>query len=74
MAIAVQYAVSRGAALIPARPELGHSANFLYMLRGMEPRSDEVKALDVSLESSGKINRRRNCPGCRINGVPGVDG
>src|SRR6266700_5869635 len=33
-----------------------------------------IRALGVSLESRGKINRRRNCPGCRINGVPGVDG
>jgi 2-methylcitrate synthase/citrate synthase II len=49
VAIADHYAVSRGLVPTPARQDLGHSANFLYMLRGAEPTAEEVKALDVSL-------------------------
>ncbi len=47
--IADQYRVSRGLQPVMARPELGHSANFLYMVRGEEATPEEVKALDVSL-------------------------
>ena len=36
--------------------------------------SARVSAFNVALESGGKMNGRRNCPGCRINRVPGVDG
>ncbi len=49
MMIADQYRVRRGLQPVMAKPELGHAANFLYMLRGTEPTADEVKALDVSL-------------------------
>jgi len=49
MMIADQYRISRGLQPVMAKPELGHAANFLYMLRGTEPSADEVKALDVSL-------------------------
>src|SRR5207248_11339545 len=41
--------LSRGMEPIPARPDLGHAANFLYVLHGQEARSDDVRALDVSL-------------------------
>jgi 2-methylcitrate synthase/citrate synthase II len=47
--IADQYRVSRGLQPVMAKPELGHAANFLYMLRGTEASAEEVKALDVSL-------------------------
>ena len=49
MMIADQYRVSRNLQPVMAKPELGHAANFLYMLRGTEATADEVKALDVSL-------------------------
>src|SRR5262249_19224065 len=32
-----------------ARPDLGHAANFLYVLRGKEATPEEVRAFDVSL-------------------------
>ena len=32
-----------------ARPDLGHAANFLYMLRGTEPTPATTRAFDVSL-------------------------
>lgn len=47
--VADQYRVMKGLQPVMAKPELGHSANFLYMLRGTEPTPEEVRALDVSL-------------------------
>jgi citrate synthase len=49
VAVAAQYRLSRGMEAIPARADLADAANFLYMLRGKEPRPDDVRALDVSL-------------------------
>src|SRR5262249_14231784 len=49
VAVAAHYRLSRGLEPVPARADLGHAANFLYMLRGSEPRPDDVRALDVSL-------------------------
>src|SRR5206468_5836104 len=34
---------------IAPRADLGHAANFLYLLRGTEATPDQVRALDVSL-------------------------
>ena len=34
VAIAVHHRISKGQPPIAARPDLGHAANFLYMLRG----------------------------------------
>ncbi len=49
VAIADQYRIAKGLPVVPARQDLSHAANFLYMLRGEEASSAEVKALDVSL-------------------------
>jgi 2-methylcitrate synthase/citrate synthase II len=49
VAIADQHRFSKGLQPIPARPDLGHSANFLYMLRGTEPAAADTRNLDVSL-------------------------
>jgi citrate synthase len=49
VAIADYYHLSKGNSPLPARQDLGHSANFLYMLRGAEATPEEVKAMDVSL-------------------------
>jgi 2-methylcitrate synthase/citrate synthase II len=49
VAIADQYRISKGLQPIPARQDLSHAANFLYMIRGTDPTPEEVKALDVSL-------------------------
>ena len=38
-----------GTEIIPPRDDLGHAANFLYMLTGEEPNPVSVKALDVCL-------------------------
>jgi citrate synthase len=49
VAVAAHYRLSRGLESVPARADLGHAANFFYMLRGREARPDDVRALDVSL-------------------------
>ena len=49
VAIAAHYRLAKGLQPVLARQDLGHAANFLYMLRGTEPTPDDVKALDVSL-------------------------
>ena len=47
--VADQFRVMKGLQPVMAKPELGHSANFLYMLTGEEPTPEQVRALDVSL-------------------------
>jgi len=49
VAIADQHRFSKGLQPIPARPDLSHAANFLYMMRGTEPTAADIKNLDVSL-------------------------
>ena len=33
-----------------------------------------VRAIDVALERCGKVNWGGDCPGCRVNVMPGVNG
>jgi citrate synthase len=49
VAVAAHYRLSRGLEPVPARPDLGHAANFLWMLRNHAARPEDVRALDVSL-------------------------
>ncbi|CAN5449657.1 citrate synthase [soil metagenome] len=49
VAVADFARVNAGLQPVMARPDLGSTANFLYMFRGTEPTLEEVKALDVSL-------------------------
>jgi citrate synthase len=49
VAVADQWHYAKGQQAVPARPDLNHAANFLYMLRGTEASPEEVKAFDVSL-------------------------
>lgn len=49
VAVADHHRFSQGLHAVPARPDLGHAANFLFMLRGEEPTLEEIRALDVSL-------------------------
>jgi 2-methylcitrate synthase/citrate synthase II len=49
VAIAYQFHFSKGQTPVPARADLAHAANLLYMLRGREPDPAEARALDVSL-------------------------
>ena len=47
--VADHYRIVKGLPPVLARQDLGHAANFLFMLREAEATPDEVKALDVSL-------------------------
>jgi citrate synthase len=47
--VAEQYRLSKGLKTVPARAELGHAANFLYMLKGTPPDALHARAFDVSL-------------------------
>jgi 2-methylcitrate synthase/citrate synthase II len=49
VAVADHFRFSKGLQAVPARQDLPHAANFLYMLRGGEATPDEVRAFDVSL-------------------------
>jgi citrate synthase len=49
LAVAERFRFSKNLPAIASRPDLGHSANFLYLLTGSVPSAESVKALDVSL-------------------------
>src|SRR5437763_1801096 len=49
LAVAARHRLGRGQEPVPARADLGHAANFLYVLRGSEARPEDVRAVDVSL-------------------------
>jgi 2-methylcitrate synthase/citrate synthase II len=49
VAVAARYRLTGGQAPVPPRDDLGHAANFLYMLRGQAPDEKVTKAFDVSL-------------------------
>jgi citrate synthase len=48
-AIAYRERISRGRALVPPREDLGHGANFLWMISGKEPSPTMTEAFDISL-------------------------
>lgn len=48
--IAAHYRYANGKSPVEPDPELGHAANFLYMLHGEEPHEAEAAALDAALE------------------------
>jgi citrate synthase len=48
-AICAHHRVRGGQAPVPPAPDLGHAANFLYMLTGRRPSAVTVKAFDASL-------------------------
>jgi citrate synthase len=47
--LANQYRRSHGLTPVPARPDLGHAANYLFMLTGEEPDRNRVDALNTYL-------------------------
>jgi citrate synthase len=47
--ICAHHRVRTGAPPVPPAPDLGHAANFLYMLTGQRPSAVVAKALDASL-------------------------
>jgi citrate synthase len=49
VAVAAQFRACQGQAAVAPRSGLSTAANFLYMLRGTDPKTDDVRSLDVSL-------------------------
>jgi 2-methylcitrate synthase/citrate synthase II len=49
VAIAEQYRYAKSQPAVAPRADLGHAANFLYMLRGAVPTAEDTRAFDVSL-------------------------
>jgi citrate synthase len=47
--MAYHYRHSQGQEPVPPSPDLGHAANFLYMLRGEPPTEVEARAMDLVL-------------------------
>jgi citrate synthase len=47
--IAAYHRIRTGQALVAPRDDLGHSANFLYMLTGKEPNALEAHTFDVAM-------------------------
>jgi citrate synthase len=49
--VAAYWRLCRGAEPIAPRRDLGHAANFLYMLTGQEPDAERVRALETYLNT-----------------------
>jgi citrate synthase len=47
--VAGLYRVSHGLEPLDPRPDLGHAANYLYLLRGVEPSPEEARAVEQYL-------------------------
>ncbi|MBK8205459.1 MAG: citrate synthase [Planctomycetes bacterium] len=47
--VAMDYRVRRGEEPVAPHDDLGHAANFLYMLHGTEPGKDAARTMDVAL-------------------------
>lgn len=45
--VAAHHRLRRGLEPVPPRPDLGHAANFLFMLEGREPSPEAVAAIDL---------------------------
>lgn len=49
--VAAYWRLGRGEDVLPPRPDLGHAANFLYMLRGEAPDAEHVRGLETYLNT-----------------------
>ena len=49
MIVAAHEHIRRGQEPVPPSPDLGHAANFLYMLKGEEPSEDAARLVDVDM-------------------------
>jgi len=47
--VAAHHRMCEGKEPVPPNPDLGHAANFLWMLRGTEPDADDARAMDVDM-------------------------
>ncbi len=49
MIVAAHEHIRRNRKPVPPNPDLGHAANFLYMLKGEEPSEDAARLMDVDM-------------------------
>jgi len=49
MIVAAHEHIRNGRAPVAPNPQLGHAANFLYMLKGAEPSADAARLMDVDM-------------------------
>ena len=49
MIVAAHEQLRNGREPVPANPDLGHAANFLYMLKGEEPSEDAARLMDIDM-------------------------
>lgn len=64
--IAAWENIRNGRSPIAPRNDLGHAANFLYMLNGQEPNPDAVKALDAYLVMLADHDFNASTFACRV--------
>jgi citrate synthase len=65
--------IRNGREPITPRNDLGHAANFLYMLNGQEPNPDAVKALDAYLVMLADHGFNASTFACRVTTVTLAD-
>jgi citrate synthase len=46
--LAMYHRMRTGQEIVPPHPKLGHAANFLYMLQGVEPSQEDAETLDTT--------------------------
>jgi citrate synthase len=49
MIVAAHHRIRQGLEVVAPDPELGHAANFLYMLKGEKPSEDAARLMDLDL-------------------------
>jgi citrate synthase len=71
--VADYWRLSRGQDLVPPRTDLGHAANFLYMLHGTPPDPERVRALETYLNTVVDHGLNASTFACRVITSTGSD-
>ena len=71
--VAASWRLGRGADPISPRPDLGHAANFLYMLSGEVPDPERVRALETYLNTVVDHGLNASTFTCRVITSTGSD-
>lgn len=66
LAIAAFHRFGKGQTPVASRADLSHAGNFLWVLRGTEPKPEEVRALDVSLILYAEHEFNASTFACRV--------
>jgi citrate synthase len=71
--VAAFWRLSRGAEPLPPRSDLGHAANFLYMLTGESPAHERVRGLETYLNTVVDHGLNASTFTCRVITSTGAD-